>query len=253
MSNGTKFRIRIKKPDSGPTAENEGGGDHEDEEESDRDESESGEGLTEAENSRQRQIRERCGELQSVVDKFCEGNISQSRASRLLFDALEFDNYEEGDEEKEDLFDEYMGYIISHQASLDRAAERGKNRVMDGEGSKSGLKQHVGLAGGKRGSSLFEADSDGETGPTRFTKYAKLEYSDMPFYADEVAASAAQDPSCRKSQDLLMRFAATGISQIKQFVSLSCARDKPSFPSSQWERIIRGEAVDIDAVFSDLH
>jgi hypothetical protein len=73
----------------------------------------------------------------------------------------------------------------------------------------------------------------------------------MPWYRDELEGHDSGNPICQKNRELLALF-ARDIPQVKFWIRNS-AFAPSGFPTSQWERIIRGEAVDLNAVFSNLH
>jgi hypothetical protein len=84
-----------------------------------------------------------------------------------------------------------------------------------------------------------DPDSDGEP-----RKRQKLRESELPWSND----TAQRDPICEKTCNLLKLF-EVDISKCKSSVRRAL-NAPPGFPTSQWDRIFRGEAVDLNHVFS---
>ena len=76
--------------------------------------------------------------------------------------------------------------------------------------------------------------------------------SDMPWFSSsDTANSSVSNPSCGETRRLLRAY-NKDISKAKFFIKIS-PRSPPGIPSSQWERILRGESVDLNQIFSSLH
>ena len=73
----------------------------------------------------------------------------------------------------------------------------------------------------------------------------------MPWFVREEEARRNGNKDCEESRRLLQLF-ARDYKVVKQWVQTS--RTAPlGFPTSEWDNIIRGQAVNLDAVLSSLH
>ena len=75
----------------------------------------------------------------------------------------------------------------------------------------------------------------------------------MPWYTDPglPSTSCYSNPSCEETCRLLRAY-NLDISRAKFFIKI--APNSPAgIPSSQWERILKGESVDLNHVFASLH
>ncbi|TFK62214.1 hypothetical protein BDN72DRAFT_777348 [Pluteus cervinus] len=73
----------------------------------------------------------------------------------------------------------------------------------------------------------------------------------MPWFEAEQRAESLVDPSCLKTRETLSVFAIDPTAS-KKWLLQSIARP-PRFPTSEWTKVLRGEFIDIDAIFSSLH
>jgi len=93
------------------------------------------------------------------------------------------------------------------------------------------------------------ARSDGDDGEPR--KKPRLDESDMPWVKLAPFDTPRADPSCLKTVESLHLF-HTDIKRAKFYVSI--ARGVPdNIPPSQWDRILKGEPIDLDQILSSLH
>ena len=101
----------------------------------------------------------------------------------------------------------------------------------------------------KRGISE-DPDSDDEGSKSR--KKLKLLESEMPWSKkEELTLTSNANPSCLKTINLLKLF-NRDIKQAKFYISI--APEAPgNIPSGQWERILKGEPVDLDQILSSIH
>jgi hypothetical protein len=94
-----------------------------------------------------------------------------------------------------------------------------------------------------------EPKSDGDDDEPR--KRPRLEESDMPWIKLAPLDEPRADPSCIKTIEFLQLF-HSDIKKAKFYVSI--ARGAPdNIPPSQWERILKGESIDLDQILSSLH
>ncbi|KAF8191169.1 hypothetical protein BJ912DRAFT_1142515 [Pholiota molesta] len=92
----------------------------------------------------------------------------------------------------------------------------------------------------------YESDGGGES-----NKKQKLFERDMPWFQRELTARKISDPSCTETRQILSLL-GNDVSTVKRWIQQSSTAPL-GFPSSEWENIIRGNAIDLDKVFSALH
>ena len=93
-----------------------------------------------------------------------------------------------------------------------------------------------------------ELDLDGDR---TSNKKRRVFESQMPWYTKEEEARRSGNKDCEESRRILHLF-ARDYKVVKQWIQTS--RTAPlGFPGSEWDNIIRGQAVNLDAVFSSLH
>jgi len=96
------------------------------------------------------------------------------------------------------------------------------------------------------GDSDDEIDSNGASNKKR-----RVFESEMPWYTREEEARRSGNRDCEESRKILHLF-AQDYKVIKQWIQTS--RTAPlGFPASEWDNIIQGQPVNLDAVFSSLH
>ena len=106
---------------------------------------------------------------------------------------------------------------------------------------------------GSGDSSDSDQQSDDESGDRgRSNKKQRIYESQMPWFKKEQRIRKANThPSCnstRNTLDIFQRDPTT----VKRWIR--CASSAPAaFPSAEWDTLIKGEAVNIDSVFSSLH
>ena len=102
----------------------------------------------------------------------------------------------------------------------------------------------------KRDLSPGRTDPDGDRNESSNKKRRVFE-SEMPWFDREEEARRTGNKDCEQSRRILDLF-ARDYKVVKQWIQNS--RTVPlGFPSSEWDNIIKGQAVNLDAVFSSLH
>ena len=202
--------------------------------------------------------------LDEIIDKFRGDAISKSQA---IASVLEIVGVCPGvqDPQKDQAFELYLDAIQSHEASIARSHFRGIGRSGSEQGSIDGRSPRHSHSGAQpidrqvndlinesrssRSNSLSGSESDSEGGGSRLAKRRRfLSKSDLPWYKpDRIDTS---NPACKENRNILATF-AKDLRYVKREIELD--PDAPSFPSTQWDWIIRGQAVDLDAVLSDIH
>ncbi|KAJ2919654.1 hypothetical protein MD484_g769, partial [Candolleomyces efflorescens] len=79
----------------------------------------------------------------------------------------------------------------------------------------------------------------------------RLRESDMPWFEKDQEARRRMRSSCVESGKLLRTY-GKDIKKVKGWVTFSASAPS-NFPSSEWENLLRGEAVDLDVVLSSLY
>ena len=105
-----------------------------------------------------------------------------------------------------------------------------------------------GLEGSESGGEESSSSSDSEGEKPR--KRRKLRQSDMP-WSKRSGGIIPQNPSCVKTSNLIRKF-NRDIKSTKLYIKLAPGAPR-GIPMSEWEHIIKGEAVDLDKVLSSLH
>jgi hypothetical protein len=102
----------------------------------------------------------------------------------------------------------------------------------------------------KRNNSPGHSDSDNDLDEPSNKKRRVFE-SEMPWYNREEEARQSGNKDCEESRRILQLF-ARDYKIVRQWIQTS--RTAPlGFPSSEWDNVIKGQAVNLDAVFSSLH
>ena len=154
--------------------------------------------------------------------------------------------------QKEATFDSYLTEILSIQSTFDESAGGvigAQSEPVDPqplEANPSDTRQSP-----RRGRGSTEPESDDET--DKPAKRQKLLESDMPWYTNPGVSSVSHysHPSCEETCRLLRAY-NLDISKAKFFIRI--APNSPAgIPSSQWERVLKGESVDLNHIFASLH
>ena len=73
----------------------------------------------------------------------------------------------------------------------------------------------------------------------------------MPWYAKDRRKRPNISPSCVESARLIKLF-GRDVTEVKQWVSLSHSAPR-GYPTSEWDNLIKGKAVNLDVVFSSVY
>jgi hypothetical protein len=101
----------------------------------------------------------------------------------------------------------------------------------------------------KRARDFFDDELDQE-GIERGEANPNMPDPDSLPWANQVINTAQYDPSLIKTSEILTRIGSNYKGHLK---ALRTGLGRPPFPKSQWEKILQGEAVDIDVVFSHIN
>ena len=96
-----------------------------------------------------------------------------------------------------------------------------------------------------------DSTKEPDIGDIQSNKKRRVLESQMPWFSREEEARRTGNKDCEQSRKTLALF-ARDYKAIKQWIQTS--RTAPlGFPSSEWDNVIRGQAVNLDAVLSSLH
>ena len=196
------------------------------------------------------------GRLDHLIDECRCGRASKSQTITNILNALDASTSSQPEKEKT------LDLLLSEISSINGGANGPSTRAthvntinLPGTGDVSGNKRALQketedfLEQISKGSdvSLSDSDDDERSSPKR----RRLKESDMPWYSSTSTKAYPSNPSSDKTRQLLKRY-NRDISNAKFFVKV--AQGSPEgIPSAQWERILRGEPVDLDYLLSSLH
>lgn len=192
-------------------------------------------------------------ELEGIVDDHRNGKSSKLQAISNLFERL---NYRGGsaDPQKEKTLELYISSLSNIDCLPDSSVHpTGPKHTLPGD-----LPTTLPLVDKKvddlvqrlsSKSNASDSDSDNDLDEPR--KRRKVDESKMPWYASQLSLQSQSDPSCRETCRLL-EYYERDRSQVKSWIKRHPGAPL-GFPPSQWDRIIKGEPVDLNVVFSNLH
>ena len=189
-------------------------------------------------------------ELESAIESFRGGKVSKTVVISDIIRILGENAYVSiSQSQKEATFDSYLTEILSIQANFDQS-NGGVGTAGVSPLPPSNLDQERDKERNKR--SKDEAGSDYEDDDHESSRKRKLVESDMPWYRSAASGSnVTSHPSCQENCRLLRAF-NRDVSGAKFLVRM--APDCPTgVPSSQWERIFKGDSVDLNQIFASLH
>ena len=102
----------------------------------------------------------------------------------------------------------------------------------------------------KRGQSPSDSNN-GDDFDRPSNKKRRVFESEMPWHVREEEARQNGNVECEESRRILQLF-ARDYKVVKQWIQTSQTAPL-GFPSSEWDNIIKGQAVNLDAMFSSLH
>lgn len=219
-------------------------------------------------------------ELDTILDKFRSNSISLTSAYAYIGKILDFDPDNE-DARKEQAYSFYISTLNSINSEADRTNSRSAtfrsghlslgnpsplanianspSHISDGNKELEDFLSHVSRHGSNskpsESDSSSEEDSFGEASESSHAKSNKrrrLYETDMPFYKREKAhRDQSSNPSCDRTRKCLEIY-ARDIKQSKRWIKNSLS-GPAEFPTVEWDNVLRGEAVNLDNVFTSLH
>ena len=215
-------------------------------------------------------------ELDQIVDQFREQTLSKFGAIGLIASKFNFATSRD-EPAKNQAFEQYLSTLESIEQHAIEANRRGSlaaqqfeqqsdpgrepsasprpNRDAKPAEAQAFIRSVISEGGSKHKRAHDdprEEEFDGEDGdPSESNRRHRLYEKDMPWFHRESMARTSASPSCIATQDTLARFAKDH-SAVKQWILNSQSAPR-GYPSSEWEHIIKGKAVDLDTVLSSLH
>jgi hypothetical protein len=188
--------------------------------------------------------------LESIVDQFRLKQSSKSEAVSALLRVLDKDPLvSNSGSRKEEAFASFLAEILSIDDSFEGPSNVDPDPPVDLPRISSSKK-------GKNRATSFEPDGvgsdDDDDIEDRPSKRRKLKESEMPWVVNAKLSSTVDiNPSCEETCRLL-RIYQRDVSSAKFYARIS-PKAPPGIPTSQWERIFKGEAIDLNHVLSSLH
>ena len=188
--------------------------------------------------------------LEEVMESFRRGKAMKTETvSSVLRVIREDSDVSLTQPQREAFFDSYLTEVLAIHSSRDESGDpEASGRRPDESQPTSGPSAPSSSTRKTRVPSGSESDDDDDK-PSKKQRLLEL---DMPWY-EGTAESAVpySNPSCEETCRLLRAY-NRDISKAKFYVKI--APNSPTgIPSSQWERIFKGEAVDLNQIFASLH
>jgi hypothetical protein len=189
-------------------------------------------------------------ELETAIESFRRGKTAKtttiSEVLRLLGEDV---NVSLTPSQKDATFNSYLTEILSIQSTFD---ESGRVSVEKSGSLDRTANVPEGRDKGKPKRFHEDAESDSDVDDDKPTKRQKLLESDMPWFTSkDESSSGDSNPSCQETRRLLRAY-NRDISKAKFFVKIA-PKSPSGIPSSQWERIFKGDAVDLNQFLASLH
>jgi len=193
--------------------------------------------------------------LESLVDDYRDGRKTKS----VVLEAIRRE-LDKGppltDEEKESTFRLYHEEINSAEARIERglpATEQATEFAMSRTRKTSERQRESEATSSAKPSYRGRSEDGSESGVSdeEPKKKPRLEEADMPWFERNLTNGPSSNPSCIKTIKSLRLF-NQDIKSCKFLVSIASG-SPDNIPSSQWERIFKGESVDLDQIISSLH
>ena len=202
--------------------------------------------LSSSENGRLRALKK----LEEVTESYRGGKSSKTEAISSILRILgENVDVPFAQSQREAAFDSYLTEILSVPSTRDDPGRPESSGLAPGD-QQGTPDSSVPLSSPRKSRDTPEPGSDDDD--DKPSKRQRLLESDMPWYTGTVEpATLYSNPSCQETCRLLRAY-NQDISKAKFFVKI--APNSPTgIPSSQWERILKGEAVDLNQIFASLH
>ena len=196
------------------------------------------------------------GELEGIVDDYKRGVITKFEAMRNLVNTLRDAAEEDDSPFPEQLLDPYFEQLEEHERSITEASKRGrrfgKDRQEEAETDENHLQQQPSKskkAKVRRGHADEDDDSSKHSSEDE-SKDLVTSKRTYPWEATGVIHSAILTEMHIRVNNDIESF-TEDISSARQNLlnTLGC----PPFPHSEWTNILKGRAVNLDTVFSEMY
>lgn len=154
------------------------------------------------------------------------------------------------------MLESFIAILLSHEKSLDRAAKRGnEGRGESGPVDRDERRtrsptpdsdQHL----RKHGPSPDAEPATANQLAGASNKKRRIYKVDQPWYLRDFIAQSVLSPSLTQTRKILVNFSAD-FPAIKRWINASAS--VPGFPDSEWDSIIQGKSVNLDAVLSGMY
>jgi len=186
------------------------------------------------------EVRERRSKLETIVNEVRAGQLSRVDAVARILQELESEPWLTS-EEKDTTFQ--LCYTEINEAETPTLGEANRPKVRTAAGTTAPRKANKRTSGDDT-----DSDSDCEDSPV---KKRRLKESEMPWVKASQATAVVSNPSCAETVRLLKLY-DNNVKGCKFYVNV--ASDAPeNVPNSQWERIFKGEPINLDQILSSLH
>ena len=208
-------------------------------------------------------------QMDDIVEDFRQNNITKFKALSTII--LILDLNQSSSERAKDSAIKYYGKTLDEIQALSSSAsrrgeiaqqglQRGRGspepvhaiRNIDQDAEIDELISQISRESKKSRKQVSGDNSDNETdfdGPSN--KKRRIYESEMPWFVREEEARRNGNKDCEESRRLLQLF-TRDYKVVKQWVQTSQTAPL-GFPTSEWDNIIQGQAVNLDAVLSSLH
>jgi hypothetical protein len=187
--------------------------------------------------------------LEKEVESFRNNQVSKTATIASIIRVLEESDVEITPSQKESTITSYLTEILSIESARDIA----QDVEAPDEGSSFRPTHQPSIKEKSKSRSFKEtAGSDSDSEDDKPSKRPKLIESKLPWFEPIIeSTSDTSNPSCQETCRLL-RIYNVDIKKAKFLVKIA-PKSPSGIPSSQWERILKGESVDLNQIFSSLH
>ena len=188
--------------------------------------------------------------LEEITESYRGGKTSKTEAVASILRTIgENIDVSLTQSQRDEAFDSYLAEILSTPSTHDNSGRLDSSRVRPNEQGESSSSSSCRRSARKVRDT---ADSDSEGDDDKPSKKQRLLESEMPWFTEVSDPSTSySNPSCEETCRLLRSY-NRDISKAKFYIKI--APNSPTgIPSSQWERILKGEAVDLNQIFASLH
>ncbi|KAG6877687.1 hypothetical protein C0992_009454, partial [Termitomyces sp. T32_za158] len=227
------------------------------------------------------QEREISGRLEKIIDEFCHGSSTKIDAITAIIATISESNLDEkfkqgsitsyilligdieekeGDREKRAHFREAAERSCEASGSAptqEESSQENRDGAEPGGGGdirtqRDRLISSVSRVRSEDEGSQYDSDkASGSESSQPKSKKRHIKEDDLPWFAEEKQAREEEDSRCRENRRLL-RLYIKNPAKIKEYISISHVAPC-NFPSTEWDKLIRGELADFDTIYSSIH